>query len=235
MGRIFEVRKNKMFARYAKMARVFTKIGKEIAIAVKSAGSDPKTNPKLRMILAKARSLNVPKANLDAAIKRAISKEDGDLQEILYEGKGPHGIGMMIEAATNNPVRTVANIRTYFSKCGGVLGSPGSMTFLFNHVGQYKIAIPEGDLEAFEFELIDFGAEEFNKEEDALYITTSFDDYGKMQKALEDKGCTILHAELIYEPHNAIELSDDQVAEVQRLVEMLEDDDDVTSVYTALA
>ncbi len=235
MGRIFEVRKNKMFSRYAKMARTFTKIGKEIAVAVKASGPDPKGNPKLRMVLAKARALNVPKSNLDAAIKRAISKEDGDLQEIVYEAKGPHGIGMMIEAATNNPIRTVANIRSYFNKCGGALGAPGSMAFLFEHKGQYKIAIPAGDLDTFEFEMIDFGAEEFNKEDEALYISTSFEDYGKMQKALEDKGCTILHAELTREPLNPVELPADHEAEVNKLVDMLEDDEDVTSVFTTLA
>src|SRR6187431_1700375 len=131
MGRVFEKRKHKMFARYAKMSRAFTRIGKEIAIAVKMGGPDPDGNPRLRVTLAKAKAINMPKHNLDAAIKRAVSREDGDFEEVLYEGKGPHSIGIMIETATNNSTRTVANLRSYFNKKGGALGVKGSMEFLF--------------------------------------------------------------------------------------------------------
>lgn len=234
MGRIFEKRKHKMFSRYAKMSKAFTKIGKEIAIAVKLGGGDPHTNPRLRMVLAKAKTVNVPKSNVDSAIKKALNKEDGDLQEILYEGKGPHGIGFMVETATNNPIRTVANIRSYFKKKGGLLGSQGSMEFLFEHKGQYKITLPQENIEELELELIDHGAEEINQDEEALYITTSFEDYGRMQKALEDKGCHILHAELTREPTSPMELSEEQETEVNDLVDLIEDDEDVTAVYTTL-
>jgi YebC/PmpR family DNA-binding regulatory protein len=235
MGRIFEKRKHKMFARYAKMSRAFTRIGKEIAIAVKMGGHDPDNNPRLRMIMAKAKAINMPKTNLDAAIKRAANKEDGDFEEIVYEGKGPHSIGIMIETATNNPNRTVANLRSYFNKKGGALGVKGSMEFLFEHKGEFKIAKDGIVLDDFELEMIDYGADEINVDEEAIYVSTTFEDYGRMQKALEDKGCTILHAELTREPTNPVELTDEQAEEVHTLLELIEDDDDVTAVYTTMA
>ena len=235
MGRMFEKRKHKMFARYAKISRAFARIGKEIAIAVKMAGPDAGSNPRLRVVLAKARMVNMPKHNIDAAIKRAVSKEDGDFEEILYEGKGPHGIGFMIEVATNNPTRTVANIRNYFKKKGGALGVQGSMEFLFEHKGEYKIEIPKGDLDEFELDMIDFGLEEINRDADAVYISTNFEDFGRMQKALEDRGCTILHAELTREPTTPVELTEDQETEVNELIDLIEDDDDVTAVFTTMA
>ena len=235
MGRIFEKRKHKMFARHAKMGRVFARIGKEISIAIKLGGPDPGSNPRLRMVLAKSRSANMPKQNVDSAIKRAVSKEDGDLEEVLYEGKGPHGIGFMIQTATNNPTRTVGNIRSYFKKKGGALGIKGSMEFLFEHKGEYKIEIPKGDLDAFEFEIIDHGAEEINRDDEAVYISTNFEDFGRMQKALEDMGCVILHAELTREPNNPVQLSEAQEAEVNELIDLIEEDDDVTAVFTTLA
>ncbi len=235
MGRMFEKRKYKMFARYAKMGRVFARIGKEVAVAVKLGGPDPGSNPRLRMVIAKARSANMPKQNLDSAIKRAISKEDGDLEEVLYEGKGPHGIGIMIETATNNPTRTVSNIRSYFNKKGGALGTKGSMAFLFEHKGEYKVAIPDGNLDEFELEMIDHGAEEIHRDNEALYITTNFEDFGRMQKALEDRGCTLLHAELTREPTTLVQLTEEQESEVNALIELIEDDDDVTGVFTTMA
>lgn len=235
MGRVFEKRKHKMFARYAKMSRAFTRIGKEIAIAVKMGGPDPDGNPRLRVTLAKAKAINMPKHNLDAAIKRAVSREDGDFEEVLYEGKGPHSIGIMIETATNNSTRTVANLRSYFNKKGGALGVKGSMEFLFEHKGEYKIAKDNINLDDFELEMIDHGAEEINVDEEAIYISTSFEDYGRMQKALEDRGCTILHAELTREPTNPVELTEEQEAEVNLLLDLIEDDDDVTAVYTTMA
>lgn len=198
MGRIFEKRKHKMFARYAKMSRVFARIAKEVSIAIKLGGADPGSNPRLRMVLAKARTANMPKHNIDAAIKRAVSKEDGDLEEVMYEAKGPYGIGFMVQTATNNPKRTVDNIRSYFKKRNCVLGTKGSMEFLFEHKGEYKIEMPKEPLDQFEFDMIDFGAEEINPDDDVLYITTSFEDFGRMQKALEDRGAVILHAELTW-------------------------------------
>ncbi|NDC82356.1 YebC/PmpR family DNA-binding transcriptional regulator [bacterium] len=235
MGRIFEKRKHKMFARYAKISRAFARIGREIAIAVKMGGGDSDTNPRLRMVLSKARTVNMPKANVDAAIKRALSKEDGDFEEVVYEGKGPHGIGFMIEVATNNPTRTVANIRNYFKKKGGALGVKGSMEFLFDHKGEYKVAIPSEDLDEFELALIDCGAEEINRDHDGIYITTTFEDFGRMQKALEDRGCVIMHAELTREPNNPVQLTAEQEAEIDELVDLIEEDDDVTGVYTTMA
>jgi YebC/PmpR family DNA-binding regulatory protein len=235
MGRIFEKRKHKMFARYAKMSRAFTRIGKEIAIAVKMGGPDPDANPRLRMILAKAKSVNMPKTNLDNAIKRAVNKEDGDFEEILYEGKGPHSVGLMIETATNNPTRTVANLRSYFNKKGGALGVKGSMEFLFEHKGQFKIDGAGIDPDEFELEMIDHGAEEINFDEGCFYVTTTFEEFGRMQKALEDKGCNILHAELTREPTSPVELTPEQEEEVNLLVDLIEEDDDVTAVYTTMA
>jgi YebC/PmpR family DNA-binding regulatory protein len=235
MGRIFEKRKHKMFARYAKMSRAFTRIGKEIAIAVKIGGPDPDGNPRLRMILAKAKAVNMPKTNLDNAIKRAVNKEDADFEEVLYEGKGPHSIGLMIETATNNPTRTVANLRSYFNKKGGALGVKGSMEFLFEHKGEFKVDATGIDRDEFELEMIDHGAEEINFDEGSVYITTSFEDFGRMQKALEDRNYTIQSAELTREPTNPVELTPEQEEEVNALLELIEEDDDVTAVYTTMA
>ena len=235
MGRVFEKRKHKMFARFAKMSKTFTRIGKEIAIAVKAGGPDPDGNPRLRMILAKAKMVNMPKHNLDNAIKRAISKEEGDFEEIVYEGKGPHSIGFMIETATNNPNRTIANLRSYFSKKGGAIGVKGSMEFLFEHKGEFKVDATGVNVEEFELDMIDYGAEEINYDEGAIYITTSFEDFGRMQKALEDKKITIINAELTREPTTPVELSEAEEEEVNALIDLIEDDDDVTGVYTTLA
>ncbi len=235
MGRVFEKRKHKMFARYAKMSKAFTRIGKEIAIAVKAGGPDPDGNPRLRMILAKAKMVNMPKHNLDNAIKRAINKEEGDLEELVYEGKGPHSVGFMIETATNNPNRTVANLRLYFSKKGGALGVKGSMEFLFERKGEFKIDATGINMEEFELDMIDFGADEINVDEGAIYITTSFEDFGRMQNALEDKKVTILNAELTREPTSPTELTPEQEEEVNALIDLIEEDDDVTGVYTTIA
>lgn len=235
MGRVFEKRKHKMFARYAKMSKAFTRIGKEIAIAVKSGGPDPDGNPRLRMLLAKAKMVNMPKTNLDNAIKRAVNKEEGDFEELVYEGKGPHSVGFMIETATNNPNRTVANLRSYFNKKGGALGVKGSMEFLFEHVGEFKVDATGIDRDEFELEMIDNGAQEINFDENEVYITTTFEDFGRMQKALEDKKLTILNAELTREPTNPVELTPEQEEEVNALIDLIEDDDDVTGVYTTMA
>ncbi|MFA6261766.1 MAG: YebC/PmpR family DNA-binding transcriptional regulator [Bacteroidia bacterium] len=235
MGRVFEKRKHKMFARYAKMSKAFTRIGKEIAIAVKSGGPDPDGNPRLRMLLAKAKMVNMPKTNLDNAIKRAVNKEEGDFEELVYEGKGPHSIGFMIETATNNPNRTVANLRSYFNKKGGALGVKGSMEFLFEHVGEFKVDATGIDRDEFELEMIDNGAQEINFDENEVYITTTFEDFGRMQKALEDKKLTILNAELTREPTTPVELTPEQEEEVNALIDQIEEDEDVTGVYTTMA
>jgi YebC/PmpR family DNA-binding regulatory protein len=232
MGRIFEKRKDKMFARWAKMSKAFTKIGREIAIAVKLGGADPNGNPRLRRAVQNARSVNMPKDRVDNAIKRAVSKEDADFQELTYEGYAPHGIALMIEAATDNPTRTVANIRMHFNRHNGALGANGSVGFMFEHKGIFKIAEPKGtNLEELELELIDFGAEEFVVEDNDILIYTSFSDFSTMQKKLEEKGFEVQQSVLQYVPTTTTALSEAQEKEVMELIEVMEEDDDVQAVY----
>ena len=182
MGRVFEKRKYKMFARYAKMAKAFTRIGREIAIAVKQNGPHPENNPRLRMVMQNAKSVNMPKDRVDAAIKRASSKDEKDYEEVVYEGYGPHGIAVLVECATDNPTRTVANVRLYFNRAEGSLGKTGSLDFIFDRKGIFKISAENLDLDELELELIDYGAEEVFKDENEIIIETSFTDFGKMQK-----------------------------------------------------
>lgn len=236
MGRIFEKRKYKMFARFAKMSKAFNRIGKEIEIAVKAAGPDPKGNPRLRIAIQNAKSVNMPKDRVEAAIKRASNKDTSGYSEIVYEGYGPHGVAIMIEAATDNPNRTVANIRHHFSKHGGTLGNAGSISFQFEHKGLFKIARSKvEDLETFELELIDFGLDEMTVEDDFIYVYTAFQEFGAMQKALEEKGIEPTSTELQYLPTNLKELNEEQQKEVNELIEALEEDDDVQSVYHNMA
>jgi YebC/PmpR family DNA-binding regulatory protein len=232
MGRIFEKRKHKMFARYAKMAKTFTRIGKEIAIAVKLGGTNPDGNPRLRMAIQNAKAANMPKDRVDNAIARASSKDQKDLEEVVYEGYGPHGVAVVVETATDNNTRTVANIRMYFNRGNGALGKTGSLDFLFDRKGIFKIEKGNNNLEELELELIDFGAEEVAEDEDGVYIYTSFTDFGKMQKGLEEKGLSIISAELERIPTNFVEgLNEDQQKEVMALVEKIEEDDDVQNVF----
>ena len=231
MGRVFEKRKHKMFARYAKMAKTFTRIGKEISIAVKAGGPNPDTNPKLRMVLQNAKSANMPKERVDAAIARASSKTEKDLEEVVFEGYGPHGIAVVVETATDNNTRTVANIRMHFNRGSGALGKTGSLDFLFERKGIFKIEKGSHALDELELELIDYGAEEVSEDEDGVYVVASFTDFGKMQKGLEEKGITILSAELDRIPTNTTELNEEQQKEVHALIERLEDDDDVQNVF----
>jgi YebC/PmpR family DNA-binding regulatory protein len=232
MGRIFEKRKHKMFARYAKMAKIFTRIGKEIAMAAKSGGPDPTVNPRLRLAIQNAKANNMPKANVDAAIKRATNKDEKDYEEIVYEGYAPHGIAIVIETATDNPTRTVANIRMYLTRAGGSLGKTGSLDFLFERKGVFKINPNNKNLDDLELQLIDYGLEEINKEEDGeVYIYTDFKDFGNMQKGLDEVGVEIISAELERIPTNTIKLSPEQQAEVLALIEKIEDDDDVQNVF----
>lgn len=231
MGRAFEKRKHKMFANNAKASKAFTRIGKEIAIAVKLGGPNPETNPKLRMVVQNAKSYNMPKDRVEAAIARAANKDEKDLEEVVFEGYGPHGIAVVVETATDNNTRTVANIRMHFNRGNGALGKTGSLDFLFERKGIFKIEQGNFSLEDLEFELIDFGAEELADEEDGVYVTTSFADFGKMQKGLEEKGIKILSAELDRIPTNTTELTEDQQKEVNALIERLEDDDDVQNVF----
>ncbi|MBL7924997.1 MAG: YebC/PmpR family DNA-binding transcriptional regulator [Bacteroidia bacterium] len=231
MGRAFEKRKHKMFANNAKASKAFTRIGKEIAIAVKLAGPNPDANPRLRMVLQNAKSFNMPKDRVEAAIARAANKDEKDLEEVVFEGYGPHGVAIVVEAATDNNTRTVANIRMHFNRGNGALGKTGSLDFLFDRKGIFKIDKGPHSLDDLELELIDFGAEEVVEEEDGIYVTTSFTDFGKMQKGLEEKGITIASAELDRIPTSTAELSPEQQKEVHALIERLEDDDDVQNVF----
>jgi YebC/PmpR family DNA-binding regulatory protein len=236
MGRIFEVRKATMFARWDRMAKQFTRIGKEIAIAVKSGGPDPTTNPALRRCFQNAKSVNMPKDRVEAAIKRALGKEMENYEEILYEGYGPHGVALLVETATDNHVRTVANVKAAFNKGGGTLGNSGSVSFQFKKMGVFKLK-PEGlNTDDLELELIDFGLEELGEGtgengEPVLIVRSGYTDFGNMQKALEDKGITPITAELEWIPTVTVPVTDEQAEEVSKLIERLEQDDDVSKVF----
>ena len=236
MGRIFEVRKATMFARWDRMAKQFTRIGKEIAIAVKSGGPDPGVNPALRRCMQNAKAVNMPKDRVEAAIKRAQGKEIDNIEEILYEGYGPHGVAILVETATDNHVRTVANVKAIFNKGGGALGNSGSVSFQFKKMGVFKLK-PEGlNMEELEFELIDNGLEELGEStgengEDILVVRSTFNDFGSMQKALEEKGITPISAEVEWIPSTTVPLNDEQADDVSKLVEKLEQDEDVQKVF----
>ncbi len=232
MGRIFEVRKSTMFARWDRMAKAFTRIGKEIAIAVKSGGPDPNTNPALRRCMANAKGVNMPKDRVEAAIKRAQGKDMGNYEELVYEGYAPHGVAVLVETATDNPTRTVANVRMHFRKGEGSLGNSGSVAFLFNHMGEFKIKNEGIDLEELELELIDFGLEEIGEDSEGnIVLRTPFDSFGTMSKALEDKGVNLVSAELTRIPTTTVELDEESAKEVLELVDRLEEDEDVQKVY----
>ena len=234
MGRMFEKRKHKMFARFDRMAKQFTKLGKEIAIAVKMGGENPDYNPRLRVAIQNAKAVNMPKDRVEAAIKRALSKSEGNYEEVRYEGYAPHGVGVLVETATDNTTRTVANVRMHFNKSGGTLGKTGSLDFNFTRKGVFKISketLGDRDLDEFEFELIDHGLEDFAIDDEDVYLYTSFTDFGIMQKQLEDMGIATSNAELQYLPHSYVDLDEDQAQEVLDLIERLEGDDDVQNVY----
>jgi YebC/PmpR family DNA-binding regulatory protein len=236
MGRIFEVRKATMFARWDRMAKQFTRIGKEIAIAVKAGGPDPAINPALRRAMQNAKSVNMPKDRIEAAIKRAMGKEMENYEEILYEGYGPHGVALLVETATDNHVRTVANVKSYFNKGGGTLGNSGSVSFQFRKMGVFKLK-PEGlNVDDLEFELIDFGLEEMGESTDEngdtiLVLRCAFVDFGKLQKALEDRGITPISAEIEWIPTTTVPVNDAQAEDVSKLIERLEQDEDVSKVF----
>jgi YebC/PmpR family DNA-binding regulatory protein len=240
MGRIFEVRKASMFARYDRMAKQFTRIGKEIAIAVKAGGPDPDYNPSLRRAVLNAKSVNMPKDKVEAAIKRAMGKDMANYEEVLYEGYAPHGVAIIVEAATDNIVRTVANIRSAFNKGGGALGTSGSVSFQFNKMGVFNLSPAGLDPESMELELIDYGLEEMGEGtnedgQEVIVVRCRFADFGNMQKALEDKGITVLSSQLEWIPTTTVELPEDQAEEVLKLVAKLEQDEDVQRVFHNLA
>jgi len=236
MGRIFEVRKATMFARYDRMAKQFTRVGREIAIAVKKGGPDPENNPMLRRIMQNAKSYNMPKDRVESAIKNAMGKDTSNYDEVLYEGYAPHGIALMVVTTTDNTTRTVANVRSLFNKGGGNLGNSGSVGFLFHHVGVFKLK-PEGiNMEELELELIDFGLEEVGEDtEGNVVVRCGFTDFGNMQKALEEKGLSVISSEVEWHPENTLEISQEQQDDVFKLIAKLEEDDDVQQVFHTMA
>ncbi len=231
MGRVFEKRKYKMFARYDKMAKGFTRIGKEIAIAIKLGGGDPAGNSRLRVAIQNAKGLNMPKDRIDAAIKRATSKDASNLEEVVYEGKGSYGVAILCECATDNPTRTVANVRMNFNRNNGELGKTGSLDYLFERKGVFRIKKGNLNMEELEMDLIDFGADEIESDEEEIVVYTAFTDFGTMQKALEMKKLEIISSELERIPNSTVELTDEQIEEVMALVTKLEEDDDIQTVY----
>jgi YebC/PmpR family DNA-binding regulatory protein len=232
MGRIFEVRKGAMFARWDKMAKDFTRIGKEIAIAVKAAGPDPDNNPGLRRCYLNAKACNMPKDRVEAAIKRAMGKDTSNYEEITYEGYAPHGVAVLVETATDNPTRTVANVRMHFTKGQGALGTSGSVAFTFNRMGEFKIKNSGQQLEDLELELIDYGLEEIGENSEGhIIIRTAFNEFGNMSKALEEKGIEVITAELTRIPTNTVELGEEEANDVLKMVDKLEQDEDVQKVY----
>ncbi|MDR1682568.1 MAG: YebC/PmpR family DNA-binding transcriptional regulator [Candidatus Symbiothrix sp.] len=234
MGRAFEYRKATKLKRWGNMARVFTKLGKQITIAVKEGGFDPDTNPRLRVLVQQSKKENMPKDNVDRAIKRATEKDAADYKEIIYEGYGPFGIAILVETATDNNMRTVANVRSYFNKYGGSLGTSGSLQFLFDHKCVFKITPKDGvDPEELELELIDFGVEEieFDEDENVILIYGEFQSYSVIQKYLENNGFEIHSAEFEWIPNDYKEITDEQRATLDKLLEKFEEDEDVQNVF----
>ncbi|HEX9733611.1 MAG TPA: YebC/PmpR family DNA-binding transcriptional regulator [Thermoanaerobaculia bacterium] len=240
MGRIFEVRKATMFARWDRMSKQFARISKEIFIAVRAGGPDPNGNPTLRRLIQNARSVNMPKDKVEAAIKRGVGDEAKDFEQVVYEGYAPHGVAVLVETATDNPTRTVASVRSAFNKHSGNLATTGSVGFLFNHMGAFRLD-PEGiDQDELELEMIDHGLEEMGEgtgenDETVLVLRCAFADFGRMQKALEDREIKPLSAESEWIPTTTVELPDGQAEEVLRLIDRLEQDDDVQKVFHNLA
>ena len=232
MGRAFEYRKARKLKRWGSMAKTFTKLGKDIAIAVKSAGPDPHSNARLRVLIQNAKTANMPKENVERAIKKASSKEQEDFKEVIYEGYGPHGIAILVETATNNPTRTVANVRSIFTKFGGTLGTSGSVSFMFEHKCNFKVKAKEGvDIEELELELIDYGVQEIFAEEDTIVIYGEFESYGSIQKYIEDNAYELVSADFEWIPTEPKELSEDQMGGLDKILEKLEEDEDVSAVF----
>lgn len=231
MGRAFEFRKARKMKRWGQMAKTFTRLGKDITMAVKDGGPDPDANSRLRALIQNAKTANMPKDNVERAIKKATDKDQGDYKETLFEGYAPHGIAILVETATDNNNRTVANVRSYFSKCNGSLGTSGSVEFMFDHTCNFRIAQEGIDIEELELELIDFGAEEVFEDEDGIIIYAPFESYGGIQKALEEKGLEILSSGFERIPNVTKELEGEELADVEKLLEKLEEDDDVQQVY----
>ncbi|MEJ7694129.1 YebC/PmpR family DNA-binding transcriptional regulator [Daejeonella sp.] len=240
MGRAFEFRKERKFKRWAKMAIQFTRLGKEIVMAVKDGGSNPDANSRLRTAMQNAKAVNMPKHTVEAAIKRASNKDESNYEELVYEGYAPHGVAILIETATDNTNRTVANVRSYFNKTNGTLGKTGSLDFIFTRKSVFRFDPGDMELDELELEFIDFGLEDLYVEADETgkdvgVIHTSFEDFGKMQKALEEKGIPVISAKLERVSESTTAVSEEQAADVFKLIDKLEEDDDVQAVYHNMA
>ncbi|MEH6408522.1 MAG: YebC/PmpR family DNA-binding transcriptional regulator [Leeuwenhoekiella sp.] len=234
MGRAFEFRKARKMKRWSAMSKAFTRIGKDIVMAVKEGGPDPDSNSRLRAVIQNAKSVNMPKDNVERAIKRASDKSLGDYKEVLFEGYAPHGIAILIETATDNNNRTVANIRSYFNKNNGNLGTSGSVEFMFDHTCNFKIAAEGLDVEELELEFIDYGAEEVFQDEDEIFIYAPFESFGAIQSALEEKGTEILSSGFERIPQVTKPLSAEEAEDVEKLLEKIEEDEDVQNVYHSM-
>ncbi|MBT8179513.1 MAG: YebC/PmpR family DNA-binding transcriptional regulator [Eudoraea sp.] len=234
MGRAFEFRKARKLKRWAAMSKAFTRIGKDIVMAVKEGGPDPDSNSRLRAVIQNAKSVNMPKDNIERAIKRASDKSQGEYKEVLFEGYGPHGIAILIETATDNNTRTVANIRSYFNKCNGSLGTSGSVEFMFDHTCTFRINGEGLDPEELELDMIDFGAEEVFTDEDGIHIYAPFESFGAIQKELEKRDIEILSSGFDRIPQVTKELSQEQAEDVEKLLEKIEEDDDVQNVFHSM-
>lgn len=232
MGRAFEYRKARKMKRWGNMSRTFTKIGKEITMCVKTSGPDPDTNSRLRALMANARAANMPKDTIERAIKKATDKDASDYKEIVYEGYGPFGIAIVVESATDNNTRTVANVRSYFNKYGGTLGTTGSLSFLFDHKSVFKVKTKDGvDLDELELELIDYGCDEIYADEEGITIYGAYESFAQIQKYLEEAGFEILSAEFERIPNDLKEVTAEQRETLEKLLEKFEDDEDVTNVF----
>lgn len=232
MGRAFEYRKARKLKRWGNMSRTFTRIGKEITIAAKAGGPDPSTNPRLRALMQNAKAANMPKDTVERAIKKATDKDASDYKEIIYEGYGPFGIAIVVEAATDNNTRTVANVRSYFNKHGGSLGTQGSLSFMFDHKCIFKIKPVDGmDLEELELELIDCGVDEVEADEEEIVLYGAFEDYSNIQTFLEGNGYEIISSEFERIPHDLKEVTDEQRTAIEKLLDKFEDDEDVQNVF----
>jgi YebC/PmpR family DNA-binding regulatory protein len=233
MGRAFEYRKARKLKRWGNMSRTFTRIGKEITIAAKAGGPDPDTNPRLRALMQNAKAANMPKDTVERAIKKATDKDAGDFKEIIYEGYGPHGIAILVETATNNNTRTVANVRSYFTKHGGSLGTQGSLSFLFDHKCVFKIKAKEDiSLEDLELELIDFGVEELEQgDEGEIVLYAAFESYSELQHYLEDNGFEIISSEFEWISNDLKDVTAEQRASIEKLLDKFEEDEDVQNVF----
>jgi YebC/PmpR family DNA-binding regulatory protein len=231
MGRAFEFRRARKEKRWDWMAKTYTKYGKEISMVVKQGGPDPETNPRLRTIIQNAKTANMPKDRIEAAIKRASSKEDKGYEEVIYEGYGPHAVAIVVETATDNPTRTVANIRMYFTRGGGALGKTGSLDFVFTRKGVFHFDAAGLDKDELELEGIDHGLDEIVEEEGEMVVYTAFGEFARMQKFLEEKGIAVKSAELKRIPNTTVDLSQEQEDEIMELIEKFEQDEDVQAVY----